>query len=120
MRAPASIRLLSQVIRIKHAENLHVSADHGDEEGHSHRVYGLYDEGSQTITLDSHLRFERARETFLHENLHAMMSMAQLDTLIEASAPGLAEHLVSALSPVLLSWMRENPQAVAYVQEARS
>lgn len=115
---PPHMRLLSQRVTITTAPNLHhMQESHEDgEEGHAHRAYGVYDEGAQVITLDDSLGFERARETYLHESLHGMLAISQLDGLIEGQAEGLAEHIVSALSPVLLAWVRDNPDSVAYLQ----
>ena len=86
-------------------------------EPHQHRVYGVYDEEHQVITLDSAMGFERQRETFLHENLHAMWAVAQLDGL--SPLDGFDEHLVSALAPVMLSWLRDNPEAVTFLMETQ-
>jgi hypothetical protein len=106
------------------AENLHhgewVHADDSGEvpEGeHTHKAYGVYEEATQTITLDSDLSFEKARETLLHESLHAMFSVVGLDNLIEASAPGLSEHIISTISPVMLAVIRDNPPLMRYLSE---
>jgi hypothetical protein len=96
-----------------------VVADGEDKHEHGHPAYGLYDERNQSITLDSHLPFERQRETYLHENLHAMFAMGQMDALLNAEADGLDEHCVSVLAPIMLSWMRDNPRSVAYLCEVR-
>jgi hypothetical protein len=119
---PGGVTLMTQRIGVTLAENLHTPSDGWVHEGddaseHLHRAYGVYNEVEQSITLDVSLGFERQRETFLHENLHAMCAMTQLDTLAEAQMPGFSEHMVSALAPVLLAWMRDNPHVVAYLQE---
>lgn len=111
---------MSQRIPVREEPQLHLPCEddeHGD--AHVHPAYGLYDERTQVIKIDAHLPFERQRETFLHENLHAMMSAGQLDALLVAEAEGLDEHLVGILAPILLCWMRENPRAVAYLCEVR-
>jgi hypothetical protein len=84
-----------------------------------HRLYGEYSEQEQSITLDQSMGFERMRETFLHENIHAMFSMGQLDTILNNEATELDEHIVSALAPILLAWLRSNPAAVAYLTEVQ-
>lgn len=112
---PRRVRLLSQVIRVETAENLHC-AEGTDEGLHTHRAYGVYDEAAQSIVLDDAMGFERVRETFLHENLHAMFSVTQLDELLTGKRD-LNEHVVSVLAPVLLSWLRDNPKAVKFLRE---
>jgi hypothetical protein len=108
---------------VTEAENLHVPCEsHAkeDADAHGHPAYGVYDERNQSITLDAHLPFERRRETFVHENLHAMFSAGSLDTVLNGEAVGLDEHIISVLSPILLSWMRDNPRAVAFVSETQT
>lgn len=112
---PRRVWLMSQRISVVEEENLH-HKDDGDE--HGHKAYGVYDEAHQTITLDTDMGHDRRRESFLHEQLHAMFSMAQLDSLLEGNAGhGADEHVVSALAPVILSWLRDNRDVVAYLQE---
>lgn len=119
MSFPTRIRLLSQRIAVREVENLHVPCE--DPEGqHVHEAYGIYDERPQRISLDKGLPFERQRETLLHESLHAMFSITNLDTILSREAEGLDEHIVSVLSPVLLAFLRENPRTVAYLQEVQS
>jgi len=115
-RTPASVTLLSQHIGVEFAENLHCECPGHDgaetEEKHAVPCYGYYNKHDQTITLDADLKFERLRETFLHENLHAMLAIAQLDSIMPE---GMDEHVVTVLAPILLSWMRDNPAALTFV-----
>jgi len=99
---------------------------HADDEGnleqtppHGHRAYGVFEEAPMVITLDDALGFEKARETALHESIHAMMSVVGLDGLIEGQASGLSEFIVSTISPVLLAFMRDNGEFIAYLQETQ-
>lgn len=119
MRMPKRVILMTQTIKVETAPNLHHPMTNEDGEEHGHRAYGVYSEAEQTITLDSALRFERARETFLHENLHAMFNVGQIDSILDAEAHGLGEHLVGSLAPIMLAWLRENPHAVAWLQEVQ-
>lgn len=125
MDLPNRVTLLSQTILVSAVPNLHVPSDGWVHEGdipddtHMHKAYGTYNEAEQSITLDDSLAFERIRESFLHENLHAMMAVTQLDSLLEAQSVGFEEHTVSSLAPVLLSWLRDNPQAVAFLSETQ-
>jgi hypothetical protein len=89
-------------------------------DGHAHRAYGIYNEADQTMSIDDDLGFERERETFLHENIHALIAATQLDTMLADEMPGFDEHFVSALAPIMLSWIRENPATIAYLQETQA
>lgn len=123
---PTAVRLLTQTIFVDTAPNLHTPASgwtHGDPEEavepHAHRAYGVYSESEQRITLDESLHFERLRETFLHENLHAILSVSNLDAMIEGTGEGFSEHVVSTLAPILLAWLRDNPYAVLWLQQTQ-
>lgn len=127
-RTPAAVRLLSQLIRVEQAPNLHHVPDpewvHGEEPEdahpeHAHRAYGVYSAAEQRITLDDSLAFEKLRETFLHENLHAMLSISGVDALLDGEAQGLSEHMVGVLAPVLLAWLRDNKAAVRWLQDTQ-
>lgn len=121
MAMPKHITLMTQRIRIEQRENLHHKAEGNDPEDHGHRAYGIYEEAPQLITLDKGLRFERARETALHEQLHAVFAITQLDGLIEEGCGhGAGEHVVATLAPVILAWLRENPDMVSWLQEMQA
>ena len=113
---------MSQRIAIESAESLHVPCGPEDGEGdadHGHAAYGVYERGAQTITLDSKMGAEMMRETFLHESLHAMFALGRLDTVLDNEAHGIAEHLVATLAPILLDFIRSNPDAVEFLQEVQ-
>lgn len=130
MSLPKSMRLLTQKIVVTTEPDLHARFEDtspksetdrdGDGEPHIHACYGVYSEAEQSITLDAGLHFERQRETLLHESLHAMLAVGQLDALMAGSMEGFDEHLVSALAPILLSWMRDNPDVVVYLIECQA
>jgi hypothetical protein len=123
---PKYVRLLTQRIGVSLVEGLSVPLTSGiarpdggvEEETHDHPAYGRYHAGSQTIEVEASLGFECQRETFLHENLHAMLNAAKLQD-IAPDIPGLGEHFVDNLAPVLLCWLRENPTAVLYLQQTQ-
>ena len=123
-RLPKRIRLLSQRISVREVEGLHLPCTTESVEGvdthHAHPAYGVYDERDQTISLDAHLPFERQRETFMHEVLHAILSTSQLDSLLNGENEGLDEHVVAVVAPIMLAFLRENPRSVAYLCEVQS
>lgn len=120
MTVPSAIRLLSQRVSVEVVKNLHHSGTEEDGSEHAHRAYGVYDEGDQSITLDASNGFERMRETFTHETLHAVLAVTHLDALLDAEADGLSEHVVSVLSPVILALLRDNPEAVNFLRETQT
>lgn len=61
------------------------------------------------IGIDSRQSDDQLADTFLHENLHAMLRLVQADD----------EDLVFRLTPVLLDWLRRNPKAVQYLTQKR-
>lgn len=117
MKFPATMKIVSQVVSVEEVPDLHQEPDDGHE-AHPHRAFGVYEAGVQAIWLDKGLTFERQRVTFLHETLHAILDVGSLEALIDRSAGiGLGEHVVTALAPLLLAWLRDNPKAVQYLSE---
>lgn len=109
---------MSARIRVEEVADLHVPCECGESECVPQPAYGTYDERDHTITLDGGLAHERARDTFMHECLHAMLSFANLDGLVVKGGDGLDEHLVKVLAPIMIDFLRSNPQAVGYLRES--
>jgi hypothetical protein len=117
---PARVRLLSQQIDVVLTENPTIVHAHDNEgEPLEQEVTGSWNPDQSRITLDTTMGFERTREVFLHENIHAMLRFAQVDKMCEGARLS-EEAVVSALAPVMLAWLRDNPQAVRYVTEVQS
>jgi hypothetical protein len=116
---PKRLRIVSQRIPVSVVPNLHLPCDDDEPNLKHHPAYGIYNERDQTIHLDAHLPFERQHETLLHEALHVMLKITGCDDLMTAEAPGLDEHVVTVLAPVLLAFIRENPRAMAYFAEVK-
>lgn len=116
---PTAVRLLSQRIDVTMEPDLqivHMHDNAGDPMMQS--VYGSWSSSESVIKIDTNQGFERMHETFLHENLHAMVQVAQIDRMCDGA--GLSEEaVVSALAPILLAWLRDNPKAVAYITEVQ-
>ncbi len=111
MSLPSHVWLMTQRIGVEELER------EPPEEGHRHEAIGEYDANMQVIRMDLTVGFDQQRDTFLHENLHAMINAAHLEPMMDDAMPGFTEHLVSVLSPLLLAWMRDNPHAVNYLME---
>lgn len=118
---PKTVRLLTQRIAVRIASHdLHI-VEEAVAEGHDHptgyQVLGTYDSTTNLIMLDRNMDSDRQKQVFLHENIHAMLDMANLDSILGSHAKGLDEHVCASMAPVMLSWLRENPRAVAYLME---
>jgi hypothetical protein len=106
MRAlPRSIRLLGQVIPVTSVAGL----THDNEDCH-----GLYEPDGPYIRINRADGNERKRATLVHECMHAMFNAGQLS----AHPADDEEEMVSRLSPILLSWMRENRLTIEYLLES--
>jgi hypothetical protein len=91
-------------------------------------VVGMLDDliprGAQGETYPEHLRIyladslapTREREVLLHEAFHAVWQGTSLRTE-ESGLGGYEEQVISALAPVLLDLLRDNPEFVAYLTE---
>ena len=82
--------------------------------GLTHEEYGVTDVGRTTITLAPGMSGSQQRATFLHECLHAMLSLTGWDHRLGSKRE---EQLVRALEPVLLTWLRENREVVAWLSK---
>lgn len=76
-------------------------------------VLGACDRDRNVISLDPDTGYDRLRETFLHENLHAIITKANLHHDLLATNE---EAVVARLSPLLLQWLRDNPTAVEFLR----
>ena len=110
MSLPSVMFLMSKVITITGEEGLHSPASDAEEgDTHPHKVYGVYDEASESISIDTGVSLSRQQTTLMHEALHAMLGITALDTIMDSQAgSGFSEHVVTALAPVMLCWLREN------------
>jgi len=91
-----------------------------DGEGHTSEANGMYTYATGKIELSGELGLDQRRIVFLHENLHAMTDMLGLDAQLDAQAgTGCEEHVVNALAPTLLAWIRDNPEAIRWLQEVQ-
>jgi hypothetical protein len=111
VKRPKFVTLLSQKVPIYKTERIEWKPDDGSK---TEVYYGLFQPDGPSIHIAIGMGPEKQRQTFVHENLHLMLEVAGL-----ADAYDSDEKLVTRLAPVLLSWIRENPAAMAYLQEQR-
>lgn len=119
MSLPRIIDLMTQRVPVTVENDLREEPDCPDEGGHRHALFGVYRSATRSIALDDSMGFEKQRETFLHENLHLMFDLSGIDHVLNGQAAGLDEYVASALAPVLMAWLRENPDAIAYLTETQ-
>lgn len=86
-----------------------------EQEGKRIEAYGVYDGDGPVILLSEGQGPSRLRHTFVHENLHAMLDLANASARLGTKRE---ERTVTSLAPVLLSWLRSNPDAVRWLQES--
>ena len=95
--APQRIRLLASDIDIVFVSNLTENND---------SAYGIYEEKSTTIKLLEGMSKSALQDTIVHEILHAILQAYELDS----------EKIVRALTPGVMSMIKDNPQLVLFLQ----
>lgn len=104
---PRSVLILGQRFKVHSIDNL--QTDHDDNGVID--VLGLCDSDDQIIVLEDRQPYDKKAETFLHEQLHAMLAFAGL-------REDLGEHeeaIVKRLSPIMLEWLRRNPSVYTFL-----
>lgn len=102
---PRSVLILGQRFKVHKIADLQTDTGNGIE-----RVLGLCDSDDQIIVIEEKQGPDRFAETFLHEQVHAMIALAGL-------RPDLAEHeeaIVKRLAPIMLDWLRRNPNVYTF------
>lgn len=102
-KAPKRLYVLGQEIEVRLEHN-------PTHEGHA--LLGHYTSDQSLIVLNDSMAPERARVTIVHEALHALLDATGLDNLLSDHE----EDLVSRLAPTLLSFLRENPDLLFYLE----
>lgn len=95
--APAKVRLLASEIQVVFVPNL-------TQDNHS--AFGIYDDKTSTVQLLEDCSKSATQDTIVHELLHAVLQAYELDS----------EKVVRALTPGILSMVRDNHDLVAYLQ----
>ena len=95
------IKIGPYMFEVKHVPDLR------DEDGK--KLYGRHDGTYKVIEISSRQCEDMKRETVIHECLHAIIDVTGLDV------KGLEESYVTAMSPVIMSWMRDNKKMVKWI-----
>ena len=122
---PRTTKVMGQRSKVQSVKDLKVDITHlattdvHEEWVHEEQqdVLGTCDRDMLIIQLETETGHDRFRETFVHEHLHAMISKAGLhnDLLTE----GREEGVVARLSPILLQFLRDNPNAIEFLTDRR-
>jgi hypothetical protein len=80
------------------------------EEG-GEELLGHHDSRELTITIDPEQAHDQTADTLLHEILHAVVGMTNLDDRFGRHE----EEIVSRLTPALLSVIRDNPSLIRFL-----
>jgi hypothetical protein len=107
---PRSISVAGQRVKVRTYDELrHATAD-----GQSEALFGSFETGDMEISIVRGQSPERERLTLLHEATHFLWSIGRFDDCHDE------EMFVARFTPLLLSFLRSNPNAVTYLQEVRS
>lgn len=97
VRPPDRLRLLAAEIDIVFVAGL--------TEG-NHAAFGVYDDKKSTVSVLEGCSKSATQDTIVHELMHAILQAYELDS----------EKIVRALTPGVLSMIRDNPELVRYLQ----
>ena len=106
-----SVRILGQKVDVVIVEDLEVTTG-----SVTSGANGAYSNTHNLIELDKGQSPERMRVTLMHECLHALLDAGGIDDLLNAHHDDLDEQVVGRLAPLMFSWLRENPTALAYLK----
>lgn len=109
MKGPKKFKVLGQPFKVRYAKTLHMKK-FGALNGRTRPDRGRVDLATK------HLGEHKRAATYLHELLHAVITVGSVVREHDTSE----EDLVSSLTPILLHTMRENPRVVAYLMKEGS
>lgn len=101
---PAALRIGLHEFRV-YADDSGLVGDHSENRGSTHNE-------TLTIGLDTRMPESLQRETMLHETLHACWDQTALRAL---DVDEHQELIITALSPLLVGLLRDNPALVEYL-----
>lgn len=114
-RLPAEILVLGQRFAVRVEEHPTIVLD--SDSPNSHAAYGSTNRASLKITIRGGgvLSEDAARDTLLHEVLHAIIGVSTMEIFhLDGGHGGPDEEkIVGQLAPLLLAVLRDNPELVA-------
>ena len=105
---PRSIRIAGQRVKVRQYNELRKD----NLDGQSESLFGAFEAGPMEVSIVKGISPERERLTFLHEAVHFLWSVGRFDDCHDEEA------FVSRVTPLFLSFLRENPTAVKSLQES--
>jgi hypothetical protein len=115
---PTETRVLNARYTVRAVESIDVLV-HADDPEHAHTIangaIGTCDSDEQVIRLVTEQGYDRFKETFLHEHLHAMVAAAALDR--DAISHDQEESVCKRLAPILMMFLRDNPVVVKWLTQ---
>lgn len=106
MKLPASVKVGNYTFTV------HAVPGH---EMDKRQAAGQFSGYAQTIDLRTDMGDANLRDALLHEVLHGVLYAHGLARVLELDADGHEEKLVSALTPVILGVLRDNPALVKFL-----
>ena len=83
-----------------------------EKENPDQRLYGMFDEETDSIYIEDGMPHNRERDTLIHEVLHQLFSMSGIEFKGE-----MEETVTAYLGGAILSHMRDNGKFWRYVME---
>jgi hypothetical protein len=120
MPRPSSIRVLGQRYKIDYSIDPKELLIWGEEDGEENKIGAQMAGKSNHSTQEIVVRGEPAvshdseRDTLLHEALHAVFALTNLD---QEMSDHKQELMVSRLTPAILLLMKDNPEFISYLME---
>lgn len=111
VRLPRSVLVLGQRFKVHHIKNLRLDPAPGEHAVHLD-VLGICDSDEQVICIEQLQADDKKAETFLHENLHAILAMAGLRDEFVGDQE---ERIVKRMAPIMLDWLRRNPNVYTFL-----
>lgn len=105
MALPNKIKIGPFTFKVNHVLDL--------REENGQRLHGRHDSVFKVIDIEKKQCEQMKKETLIHECLHAMIDVAGLDF------KGLEEAYVTAMSPIIFGWIKDNPKTITWILNER-
>lgn len=112
MSLPRKVYIAGIPYKVRKHKNLDYKKAGIKSDNPKHRLLGYCTSKKQVIGLDDDQAHDCERITFWHEALHGILDNTHFSRLEQ-------EELCCALETLLYTFIRDNPKAVAYIQEKK-